>query len=93
MNNKSMLIGFFGVLLALVTPHSAPAQSSRLPQLKLAVSTATPHNTPLWVAKDKKIFDKFGIDVQMIFVMGGALVSQMLAAGESMSRETRPPPW
>src|SRR3989304_1705571 len=82
MNNKSMLIGFFGVLLALVTPHSAPAQSSRLPQLKLAVSTATPHNTPLWVAKDKKIFDKYGVDVQMIFVMGGALVSQMLAAGE-----------
>jgi NitT/TauT family transport system substrate-binding protein len=53
-----------------------------LPQLRLAVSTATPHNTPLWVAKDKKIFDKYGVDVQMIFVMGGALVSQMLAAGE-----------
>src|SRR3970282_139612 len=82
MNNKSMLIGFFGVLLALVTPHSAPAQSSRLQQLKLAVSTATPHNTPLWVARDKKIFDKYGVDVQLIFVMGGALVSQMLAAGE-----------
>jgi NitT/TauT family transport system substrate-binding protein len=48
----------------------------------MAVSTATPHNTPLWVARDKKIFDKYGVDVQLIFVMGGALVSQMLAAGE-----------
>ena len=58
------------------------AQSSRPQQLKVAVSTATPHNTPLWVARDKKIFDKYGVDVQLIFVMGGALVSQMLAAGE-----------
>ena len=34
------------------------------------------------MAKDKKIFDKYGLDVQLIFVMGGALVTQMLAAGE-----------
>jgi ABC-type nitrate/sulfonate/bicarbonate transport system substrate-binding protein len=76
-----MLIGVFvSLLLALFT--SAFAQSSKPQQLRLAVSTATPHNTPLWVAKDKKIFDKYGVDVQLIFVMGGALVTQMLAAGE-----------
>lgn len=69
-------------LLILTLPGSAPAQTPKLQQLKLAVSTATPHNTPLWVAKDKKIFDKHGLDVQLIFVMGGTLVSQMLAAGE-----------
>lgn len=82
MNDKSMLVGFFAFLMALLAANSSLAQSSKLQQLKLAVSTATPHNTPLWVAKDKKIFDKHGVDVQMIFVMGGALVSQMLAAGE-----------
>ena len=76
-----MLIGVF-VSLLLVMPTSAFAQSSKPQQLRLAVSTATPHNTPLWVAKDKKIFDKYGVDVQLIFVMGGALVTQMLAAGE-----------
>ena len=67
-------------LFILIEP--ARAQSSRPPQLKIAVSTATPHNTPLWVARDKKIFEKHGIDVQLLFVMGGALVSQMLASGE-----------
>ena len=72
----------FALLQILVSTGSPLAQSSKLPQLRLAVSTATPHNTPLWVAKDKKLFDKYGVDVQMIFVMGGALVSQMLAAGE-----------
>jgi NitT/TauT family transport system substrate-binding protein len=82
MNNKSMFSGACASLLALVTAQPSLAQSSKLPQLKLAISTATPHNTPLWVAKDKKLFEKYGVDVQTIFVMGGALVSQMLAAGE-----------
>lgn len=80
MNRKSVILGLS--VLVLVFALATPSVAQRLPQLKLAVSTATPHNTPLWVAKDKKIFDKHGVDVQMIFVMGGALVSQMLAAGE-----------
>jgi NitT/TauT family transport system substrate-binding protein len=66
-------------LLAAILP--AAAQTTRQ-QVRVAVSTATPHNTPLWVAKDKKIFEKYGLDVQLIFVSGGALVTQMLAAGE-----------
>ncbi|MPZ75463.1 MAG: hypothetical protein GEU77_02980 [Deltaproteobacteria bacterium] len=82
MFSKSMSITILALFMTLVIAQPSLAQSSKLPQLKLAVSTATPHNTPLWVAKDKKIFDKYGVDVQMIFVMGGALVSQMLAAGE-----------
>ena len=82
MNHKSIRIGLALLLPAFLTAGEARAQSSRPQQLKLAVSTATPHNTPLWVARDKKIFEKYGVDVQLIFVMGGALVSQMLAAGE-----------
>jgi NitT/TauT family transport system substrate-binding protein len=70
------------LVLSIAPTNASLAQSPKLPQLRLAVSTATPHNTPLWVAKDKKLFDKYGVDVQLIFVMGGALVSQMLAAGE-----------
>ena len=81
MNRTSMLGGFF-ISLLFALSASALAQSAKPHQLRLAVSTATPHNTPLWVAKDKKIFDKYGLDVQLIFVMGGALVTQMLAAGE-----------
>ena len=81
MNRTSLLAGFSISLMLALSPF-ALAQSAKPQQLRLAVSTATPHNTPLWVAKDKKIFDKYGLDVQLIFVMGGALVTQMLAAGE-----------
>jgi NitT/TauT family transport system substrate-binding protein len=82
MTHKLARIGLVALLLVFAVANPTLAQSSRAQQLKVAVSTATPHNTPLWVARDKKIFDKHGVDVQLIFVMGGALVSQMLAAGE-----------
>lgn len=82
MRDRSKIAGLLALLLWLGAVDFSFAQQAKPPQLRLAVSTATPHNTPLWVAKDKKIFEKHGVDVQMIFVMGGALVSQMLAAGE-----------
>jgi NitT/TauT family transport system substrate-binding protein len=82
MTRKPLRSALAILLLIFVSASLIQAQSSRPQQLKLAVSTATPHNTPLWVARDKKIFDKHGVDVQLLFVMGGALVSQMLAAGE-----------
>ena len=65
-----------------LTVMSLPAYAQTRQRVRVAVSTATPHNTPLWVAKDKKIFEKYGLDVQLIFVAGGSLVAQMLAAGE-----------
>ena len=80
MKPRLILVLFF--LSTLVTAPLSQAQSTRPQQLRIAVSTATPHNTPLWVARDKKIFDKYGLDVQLIFVSGGTLATQMLAAGE-----------
>jgi NitT/TauT family transport system substrate-binding protein len=77
--SRVRLLGILGLLSIVVAP---PLAAQTRQQVRVAVSTATPHNTPLWVAKDKKIFEKYGLDVQLIFVGGGALVAQMLAAGE-----------
>ena len=77
--SRTVIVLFFLATLVFAWPSQAQTTRARL---KIAVSTATPHNTPLWVAKDKKIFDKYGLDVQLIFVSGGSLVAQMLAAGE-----------
>ena len=77
--SRTVIVLLFLSTLAFAWPSQAQTTRARL---KIAFSTATPHNTPLWVAKDKKIFDKYGLDVQLIFVSGGSLVAQMLAAGE-----------
>ncbi len=79
MKPRSISVLFF--LCTLVTGWPSQAQTPRT-RLRIAVSTTEPHNTPLWVGKDKKFYDKYGLDVQLIFVSGGSLVTQMLAAGE-----------
>ena len=79
MKTTSIFVLFF--LWTLATGWPSQVQTTRT-QLRIAVSTTEPHNTPLWVGKDKKFFDKYGLDVQLVFVSGGSLVTQMLAAGE-----------
>lgn len=79
MKTTSIFVLFFLWTLAAGGPLQAQTARTRL---RIAVSTTEPHNTPLWVGKDKGFFDKYGLDVQMVFVSGGSLVSQMLAAGE-----------
>jgi ABC-type nitrate/sulfonate/bicarbonate transport system substrate-binding protein len=58
------------------------ARAQKLEVVRIALSTPTPHMAPLWVGKDKKFFEKYGLDVQLILVNSGSLVAQMFAAGE-----------
>ena len=68
---------FFGGLL--IAP---PAQAQKLQQVRIALSTPTPHMAPLYIGKDKKFYEKYGLDVQLILVNSGSLVAQMFASGE-----------
>lgn len=69
------------VVLSFVLSASL-ARAQQLQRVRVALSTPTPHMAPLWVAKDKRFFEKHGLDVQLILVNSGSLVAQMFAAGE-----------
>ena len=58
------------------------ANAQKLPQVRIALSTPTPHMAPLYVGRDKKFYEKHGLDVQLLLVNSGSLVAQMFAAGE-----------
>lgn len=58
------------------------AHAQKLQQVRVALSTPTPHMAPLFVAKDKRFYEKYGLDVQLILVNSGSLVAQMFQAGE-----------
>ncbi|HEY1233922.1 MAG TPA: ABC transporter substrate-binding protein [Candidatus Binatia bacterium] len=58
------------------------ADAQKLPQVRIALSTPTPHMAPLYVGRDKKFYEKYGLDVQLLLVNSGSLVAQMFAAGE-----------
>ena len=76
---NSVFIAFSLAVTMLLFALPLPAQ--QLERVRVALSTPTPHMAPLWVAKDKKFFDKHGLEVQLILVNSGSLVAQMFAAG------------
>ena len=79
---RSFISPFISLAVLFLFAPTPPAQAQKLQRVRVALSTPTPHMAPLWVAKDKKLFDKYGLDVQMILVSGGTLVAQMLISGE-----------
>jgi len=74
----------FSIIAAVIAMANtgAPAQAQKLQQVRVALSTPTPHMAPLYIAKDKKFYEKYGLDVQLILVNSGSLVAQMFQAGE-----------
>jgi NitT/TauT family transport system substrate-binding protein len=66
------------LLLALLL---APGRASAAERLRVAHSTLTATNSVLWVARDRKIFPRHGLDVSLIYV-AGVRSMQALLAGE-----------
>jgi ABC-type nitrate/sulfonate/bicarbonate transport system substrate-binding protein len=50
-------------------------------RLRFAV-TSPPHFLPIWAAKDAGLFSKHGLDVEVIFMRGGALITMGIISGE-----------
>lgn len=71
-------------LLALLLPVSVDAAPVRI-----AYSSITGAMLPLWVAKDKKFFDKHGVDVDVTYVRGVSI--EALIAGEVQFVRASPP--
>ena len=73
-------IGIAIALIASVTIAAASwAQESR--RIRFAV-TNPPHFLPVWLAKDTGIFTRHGLDVEVIFMRGGALITMGILSGE-----------
>jgi ABC-type nitrate/sulfonate/bicarbonate transport system substrate-binding protein len=70
-----LLVSLAAVLVA------QPASSQETKRIRFAV-TNPPHFLPIWLAKDTGIFSKHGLDVEVIFMRGGALITMGILSGE-----------
>jgi NitT/TauT family transport system substrate-binding protein len=62
-----------------VSARGVSAQETK--RIRFAV-TSPPHFLPIWVAKDVGLFSKHGLDVEVIFMRGGALITMGIISGE-----------
>jgi NitT/TauT family transport system substrate-binding protein len=70
---------FLPLLLTLATGSHASAAPERL---KIATSALNMYTTPLWVAKDKGLFLKYGLDAETIYIPSGTMALQALLSGD-----------
>jgi NitT/TauT family transport system substrate-binding protein len=70
-----LLAGFF------VSAHRAEAQEKNLKKISWGVTSLSASNWIPWIAKDAKIYEKHGLDVELVLVKGSGQTSQAILGG------------
>lgn len=68
--------------LLVVVLGAIPRQCSAAEKINFAYSALSGLQAPLWVAKEAGFFKKHDIDPQVMFIVGGRVISQAMFAGE-----------
>lgn len=55
---------------------------SKLDSLNVGYASATPRAAVLWIAKENKIFEKYGLEVNLVAIRGSATTMQALVGGD-----------
>src|SRR5262245_60239483 len=84
MNKRSPILHLLSssvlILLAqLCTPHYAGAQ---LAKLRASFAGTTGYHLPMWVQKQEALDKKYGLDMEILLIAGGARIIQTLLSGE-----------
>jgi len=58
------------------------AEEKKIVPLSVGYASVSGNRAPLWIAKDRGIFEKYGLDVKLVFIRSGATVTQALIGGD-----------
>src|SRR6266508_5624186 len=73
---------YFFLSIVLLTWVAAGAQERKLQSFRVSFSSITATRAPLWIAKEMKIFEKYGLDVAPIHIASGSASYSALIAGD-----------
>ncbi len=77
------------VLVFLALFQTIIATNANAAPVRIAYSSISGAMLPLWVAKDKKLFEKYGVDVELTYIRGVAI--EAMLAGEVQFVRASPP--
>ena len=63
-------------------PGPVSSQDKRLEKFFLSNSTLSESRAPLYIAQDLKLFEKYGLEAQIVNIRGSAINNASLMAGE-----------
>ena len=79
---KACFAGYVGFILAVAFLSAAPAQEKKLDKLRVGGGSASATQMGLWLAKEAKLYEKYGIAAEVISIPGSSLALQAMLAGE-----------
>lgn len=68
------------VFISAAAPEFAGAQA--LKKIRIGYPSLSFRQSNVWVAKEMKLFEKYGLEVEPIFLRGGQMATQALVAGD-----------
>jgi ABC-type nitrate/sulfonate/bicarbonate transport system substrate-binding protein len=77
---RTILVLFVSILLSSAWSHTAFAQRTKI---NVGYSAISGDQLPAWVAKEAGIFEKNGLDVQLIFFTGGTTAVMALVSADT----------
>jgi NitT/TauT family transport system substrate-binding protein len=81
MSQRKSAIAVLFVLLALALARTGDAQSKPLKKIRVGVPSVGMGNIIIFVTKEGKLFEKYGLDAEVITVMGSGIGSKALISG------------
>jgi NitT/TauT family transport system substrate-binding protein len=77
-------IGPLGLIMSVLASHLVPGTAlAQLIRLKTSYSALTANMAAYWLAKEAKIFEKHGLNVDVVLIESGVTTVQALTAGET----------
>lgn len=70
------------MILSLMLLVAATAPAQQLKKITMGYPSLAFTQSHVWVAKEEGLFRKYGLDVDPVFLRGGQVATQALAAGE-----------
>ena len=72
-------ISIIGVLVAAFT--ATPLSAQTLKKIRIGYPSLSFRQSNVWVAKEMGLFNKYGLEVEPIFLRGGQIATQALVGG------------
>ena len=67
--------------LALLVASSGYAEEKKFETLSLSYASVSGTRAPLWIAKDLGLFEKYGIDINLVYIASGIISVNALLGG------------
>ena len=70
------------IIVFLMSASAGRAQDKKLAPINISYASTSGLRTPLWIAKEMRLYEKYGLDAKLVYVPSGVVAISALVAGE-----------